>query len=80
MTTNKSQQDMQAQHNKGSQVRIMRKIKAVLLDTSKWPCKQGPWGQHWAQDQGGPHVGPMNFAICEFLPLIQTWWHDGIYM
>ena len=31
------------------------------------PPKQGSWGQHgvhWSrQDPGGPHVGPINFAI-----------------
>ena len=36
----------------------------------KQPWKQGLWGQHgstWGQqEQGGPHVCPMNFAIWEY--------------
>ena len=36
-----------------------------------YPWKQGSWGQHgpiWGrQDPGGPHVGPMNFAIWDVM-------------
>ena len=40
----------------------------MLHENRKEPWYQGSWGQHGAiwggrQDQGGPHVGPMNFVV-----------------
>ena len=50
-----------------------------LLITSLIARFMGPnmrpiWGQ---QDPGGPHVGPMSFAIWDELTLIPTWDHVG---
>ena len=40
-------------------------------DSKVHGAKMGPiWGR---QDPGGPHVGPMNFAIWDFNPWMSYW-------
>ena len=53
----------------------------VIPDSEVYGINKGPtWGR---QDPGRPHVGPMNFAIWDIIPLqrslIASWWFTYIY-
>ena len=58
-------------------LRLMQKLQSamrqIIPDSKVLVANMGPiWGR---QDPGGPHVGPMNFAIWDIIRFEQNHWY-----
>ena len=56
----------------------MLSAKYMTLDSKVRGANMGPiWGR---QDPGGPHVGPMNFAVWDLIPGAQFQFESRVFL